>query len=95
MTDRDIGALDLDEFIDDLAGDETAEPDEAEDVSLEVQSDLPIDRGLEVIINPTPGDLWRESHAHNISDEAFILHLTPGDAQEFDRYLIQYIMENL
>lgn len=94
MTDRDIQSMSAEEIIADLNETDADGSDEADDLDLEIDADLPLDKGFEIAIRPVDGDRWSRSHTHTLG-EIFVLHLTPGDAQEFDRYLNQYLMENL
>lgn len=58
-------------------------------------SDLPIDKGLEVIIKQVPGDEFASSHPHFVDEECYVLHLTPEDAREYDRHLDEFTSQML
>jgi hypothetical protein len=65
--------------------------EELEDLLNPQRSPLPLDSGLEVVITPTPGDAFDESHYH-FTPEEMVLHLNAGDAHDFERMFADYFL---
>lgn len=77
-------------------------PDEAADAQekdefiqqmVEGKSTLPVDKGLEVLIRPVPGDAFDESHAHlEPAEKLMVFHLASAEAAEFDGMMNEFIV---